>query len=323
MNWVSAAVTPPFRSTAPRSNTSKYSFNLDRSRPPSASLSSTWSWSPSASPNSLYHGLQVYLWVELDLGLQVHLQTRSITASKCISQLHNLGLQMHLHTCLITASKCISKLALSWPPSASLSSTWSWPPSASPNSLDHGLQVHLSVTRSWTPNASPNSLHLNLQVHLQTRSIMASKCISVFNLILTSKCIFKLARSQPPSASLGYTISASKCISKLARSRPPCASLSSTWSQPPSASLSYWISASNPARSRPPSASQSSTRSRPPSASRNSLDCGLQVHLPVHTITASKFISKSSQSASPGAPAITLQYRLQPDWPYVYIKRLR
>jgi hypothetical protein len=150
--------------------------------------------------------------------------------------------------------------------------------------------VHLQ-TRSITASKCIFQLH-NLQVHLQTRSITASNCISEFNLILTSKCISKLARSRPPSASLSYTIWASKCISKLARSRPPCASLSST-------------------------------RSRPSSAFPNSLDRSLQVHLPVHMITASKFISKSSQSASPGAPAITLQYCLQRDWPHVYIKRLR
>jgi len=134
----------------------------------------------------------------------------------------------------------------------------------------------------------PNLHDHGLPVHLQTRSITSSKCISEFNLITASKCIPKLARSWPPGASLSYTISASKCISQLARSRPPSASLTST-------------------------------RSRPPSASPNSIDRGLQVHSPVHTITASKCISKFSQSECPGAPAITLQYHLSPDRPYVYI----
>ena len=143
---------------------------------------------------------------------------------------------MHLQTSSISASKCISQLPRSRPPSASLSSTCSRPPSASPNSLDYGLQVHL-----W--------------VH----SIMASQCIA------------KLAPSRPRSASLSYSISASRCISKLARSRPPSASLSST-------------------------------RSRPANASPNSLDPGLQVHLPVHTITASNFISKFSQSSVSRCP---------------------
>jgi len=64
------------------STASKYLSNLARSEP------------PSVSPNSLNHGLQV------------HLQTRSITASKCISRLapfrpassHDHGLQVPLQT---------------------------------------------------------------------------------------------------------------------------------------------------------------------------------------------------------------------------------
>ena len=91
------------------------------------------------------------------------------------------------------------------------------------------------------PSTPPISIDHGLQVHLQTCSIMASKCISEFNLISASTCISKLAQSRPPSASLSYTISASKCISKLTQSRPPSATLSSTWSRPPSASpLRLW-----------------------------------------------------------------------------------
>jgi len=95
------------------------------------------------------------------------------------------GLQVHPQTRSIMASKCISKLARS---QAS---------SASPKLLDHGFQTR-SITaskcisnnaRSWPPSASPNSLDHSLQVHPQTRSIAASKWIS------------KLARSRPPSAS--------------------------------------------------------------------------------------------------------------------------
>jgi len=84
--------------------------------------------------------------ISLDYGLQVHLQTRTITDSKCKSpNSHDRGLKVHLQTRTITASKCISEFPCSRPPSASLS-----------------------------------SLHLGLQVHLQTRSITASKCISEF-----------------------------------------------------------------------------------------------------------------------------------------------
>jgi len=80
-----------------------------------------WSWPRSASLSSTWARLQVHLWVTrsrppnaspnvLNLGLQLHLQTRSITASKCISEFHDLGLQVHLQTPSITASKCISEL---------------------------------------------------------------------------------------------------------------------------------------------------------------------------------------------------------------------
>jgi len=86
--------------------------------------------------------------ISLERGLQVHLQTRSITASRCISHLAP-----------------------------------SWPPSASPNSHDHSLQVYLqpcSITASkfpWSPppSESPNSLDHSPQVYLQPRLIMASK----------------------------------------------------------------------------------------------------------------------------------------------------
>jgi len=93
---------------------SKCISKLARSRPPTASLS------------------------PLDLSLQVHLQTRSITASKCISEFmimaskcifklarlrppssHDHGLQLHLQTGSITASKCISEFTQSLSPSAS------------------------------------------------------------------------------------------------------------------------------------------------------------------------------------------------------------
>ena len=85
----------------------------------------------------------------LDHGLQVNLQTRSITACRCIPKLtpshlpsespnsHEYGLQVRT----IGASKCISKLARLRPPS---------------------------------------SLHQGLQVHHQTGSITASECISEF-----------------------------------------------------------------------------------------------------------------------------------------------
>jgi len=106
----------------------------------------------------------------LDRGLHVHLQTRFITASKCISELSRLRPpSSHYHglqVCTITASNCTSKLA------------WWRPPSASPIPLDYGLQVHLqtcsitafkgiaNLARSGPPSASPISLDYSLQVNL-------------------------------------------------------------------------------------------------------------------------------------------------------------
>ena len=165
MNRVTAAVASPSWSTASRSTTSRYSSNLD------------WSWPQSASPTSL------------NLGLQVHFQTRSITSSKCISEFNlisaskciseslDLGLQMYCQTRSITASKCISELT------------------------DLGLQIHLQTRLITASMCISELLDLGLQMHLQTRSITASKCISEFNSISASKWISKLTRSRPPCTS--------------------------------------------------------------------------------------------------------------------------
>jgi len=125
---------------------------------------------PDATRNSLNHGLQVYL------------ETRSITAFKFARSLpppistHSLDhcLEVHLQSRSITPSNCISKLASARPPSASA------------NSLDHGFQVYLQtrsmtaskLARSWPPSTSTHSLDDFLQVHLQTCSITAYNCIS-------------------------------------------------------------------------------------------------------------------------------------------------
>jgi len=93
-------------------------------------------------PNSLNHGLQVYL------------QTRLITASKCISKftqsqsrsasLSSLdqGRQVYLQISLITTSKCISKLGRSQPWTVSMSS------------LDRHSQAHLQFLPSTTCSQS-------------------------------------------------------------------------------------------------------------------------------------------------------------------------
>jgi len=107
--------------------------------------------------------------------LPVLVQTRSITACKCIAKLVRLrrpsaspntldqGLQVRLQTRSMRASKCISKYARL----------------RLPNSHVHCIQVHISKhTRSWPPSVSPNSLDRGQHVHLRTPAITAFKCIS-------------------------------------------------------------------------------------------------------------------------------------------------
>jgi len=276
----------------------------------------------------------------------MHLPTRSITTSMCTSKLDDLGLQLHLWVHLdlslqlylltysISASKWIFKPAPSLPRIASLSSIRWRPPSASPNTLNHGLQVHLWVTRSKPPSVFPNLLDHGLQVHLQTHSIKTSNCISEFtrswppsaspnSLSHGLQVHFWVTLFQPPSASPNSLYHGFKVHLWVAIARPANVSLSTNWSHPARSFLSYSILASKyifkPALSQPLSSSLSSTWFRPPRSSPRSLDHSLQVHLPVHTITASKWISMFPHSASQGAPAIMLQYRLQPHLPYEYV----
>ena len=118
---------------------------------------------PSTTPISLENGLQMQLQTRsitfsmLSWScLNVHLQTRSIMANKCIYKLSlslppnaspNLlehSLQVYFQRHWIAASKCISVFCGPWPPSA-FQSTFdhSLHPSASPKSLYHSFQVHL------------------------------------------------------------------------------------------------------------------------------------------------------------------------------------
>jgi len=167
--------------------------------------------------------------------LQGLVQYHSITASLCISKLAqsgrrsaspNLldhGLQVHLQSRSIMASKCISRLALLW--LASLHDQCLQ--SGSPNSLDYGLQVRTIMVCRCT---CPNSLDHSLQVHLQTLSITASSCIfKLSRLWSASSHDHGLESASPNSLDYGLhvcTIMATKCISKLARSLSRSASLS-------------------------------------------------------------------------------------------------
>jgi len=100
---------------------------------------------------------------------QVHLETRSIMAFKCISELDDCGLQMnlwnsldhglqvHLQTCSITSSKHISVF-----------------------NLISACRCIFKVAQLRPPSASPNLHYYGLPVHLQAYSIKASKYISMF-----------------------------------------------------------------------------------------------------------------------------------------------
>jgi len=139
---------------------SKGICKLAGSRPPSASLSSTWSGPSTAS---LSYSISACKWISK--------AAQSWPPSASLSN----G---------ITSCNYISKL------------TRLWPASAPQCSLDHGLQVHLQtrpITASWfarssPPDASPNLLDYGLQVDLWVHSITASQCIS------------KLTPSRPPCA---------------------------------------------------------------------------------------------------------------------------
>jgi len=134
--------------------------------------------------------LQILLRSLLDHGLQVHFQTSSITASRCIYELHDRGHQMHLQTHSIAAFKCISEFNLILACKCFSKLARLRPPSASLSSLDHGLTVHLQ-TRSITaskciskltsfgpPSPSPNSLDHGLRVYLWILSIVIFRGMS-------------------------------------------------------------------------------------------------------------------------------------------------
>jgi len=207
LNVASASGVPPYRSTT----TSQFSIRASKVKTP-CHISPVASWlTDELSPGA----------PSIDR-LQLLVQSRSITTSKCIFKLARSrppsafpnsldhGLQVYLQTSSIMASKCISKLARSRPPQVHLQIrsitisqciskfTRSRPPSVSLNSLDHGLGVYLWVhstsaskcisklAQSRPPSASLSSLNLGLQLDLQTRSITTSECISEFTLTSSS-----------------------------------------------------------------------------------------------------------------------------------------
>jgi hypothetical protein len=105
---------------------------------------------PSASPNSLNHGIEVYL------------QTRSITACQFTQSWYPTA---YLQPCSIMPSK----FAQSGPPPAHLQSRL--------------ITISESITKfppPRTPIVSSNTLDYGVQVDVQQPSLMASKCTSAF-----------------------------------------------------------------------------------------------------------------------------------------------
>jgi hypothetical protein len=113
-----------------------------------------------------------------------------VSSLSCGRASHQIDLcQVLLQSPSIIARKCIIKL------------TQSQPPRPSPNSLSHGLPVHLSTGLTTASNfisecipsrsliATPISLEHGLKVHLPSRTITASQCI------------FQLALARPASTS--------------------------------------------------------------------------------------------------------------------------
>jgi len=98
----------------------------------------------------------------------------------------NHGLQAHLQTLSITASKCITELAPSQPVSAS------------PNSVDHDLQVHLQTHLNTASKCCSKLAPLQppgVSRHLHDYRLQVCP-------ITTSKCITKIAWLRPRVASL-------------------------------------------------------------------------------------------------------------------------
>jgi hypothetical protein len=169
----------------------------------------------------------------------------------------------------IKASQCISEL----------------PRLRLPSSHDHGL-----------PNECPNPHDNGLGVYCQTRSITASE----FGPSRPSKCISKLARSRPWSAS-PYTLDHSLQVYLQTSSIP----------------------ASMCTQSRPSKCISTLTQSRPRSASPNSLHYVLQVcnitaiemHLLTCSMTASECISNLARSQSLSVSRNSHNYSLQVHFP--------
>jgi len=135
-------------------------------------------------------------------------QSDSIMASEFISKLarsrppsaspHLLdhGLQVHLQTCSITAAKWISILAPLWPPIRTIMASKFTSPNllnhslqvVSPNLLDYGFQIGTimgskwvsKLARSWPGSVTLSSLDRQFLVHLELLSSTPCSEVAIY-----------------------------------------------------------------------------------------------------------------------------------------------
>jgi len=128
--------------------------------------------------------------ISLNHGIQVHLQTCSITSSKCIAMiawlwpqstcanLFDHGFQVQHQTCLILACMCISKCTQSQNSNAALSSLdHGFHPTLSPNLLNHSFQDHYLVHAIGVVRCSSDTIRVPSAARLAI-------CIYIDRLIL-------------------------------------------------------------------------------------------------------------------------------------------
>jgi len=251
MNRVSALVAPHSRTTDSRLTPSKYSSNLARS------------WPPSAFPNLLDHGLQV------------HVQTRSITASECISK--------------FTGSRCGETVELERRhPIIDIPPHLAWYLKGIRDKERLLLEERRKRVRGYEGipgHDEPHKWHGSMNAWQQCVK-NHTNCVDQRKLGNSAwrpragkdrVCIsYNDMMSIYPGVSQIYT----RCHS--VRLRYP--GISVPILPPPPCQTEWWWWETD-----------------------------------FSVTTASKCISKFSQLESPGAIPITLEYRRQPDWPYVYI----
>jgi len=294
---------------------------------------------PSTPPIPFNHGHQVHLWVQPIIGLQVYLPTRSIMASKCISKFTrvwppcaslsvlDLGLQDHLWVHRMLASKSISEF------------TGSRPLSASPNSLNlsvvNGQSYQAGSLLSVLCHVSHNIWRVSVRI---SSSFSKSVCgwwadMKGYSMILNHTHCVDIRRIGKISSGTAWIASIYESSARVRGAKSwerlilYCVEWDDVYLPCGLANISSLSLSSSPLclnhLTPPPSLNQClfpwiSIWLPPASPCQTEWRWWWEMNFP--TTMASKSISKLSESASPGAPLIMLEYRLWPDWPYVHIQ---